>query len=212
MKTGDFINALVEDQGAKESPFGPKLGAQMAAALAVSLVIFFVFLGIRADFKSAITDPHVVFKFVFAASLGSSLLPLVVYALRPEFHLVPFLRWLALPILVLGGGVAFQLLTSPSEHWLSGMVGRFPVACLVNIPVLSIGPLVVLLMLLRSGAPTEPVLSGALAGAVSAGIAAFIYALHCPDDSALFVALWYSLAIGLVTVVGGMLGRYWLRW
>jgi len=212
MKTGDFINALVEDQGVRQPLLGPKFGAQMVAGLAVSLMIFFLFLGIRADFLSAIKDPHVVFKFVFSASLGGSLLPLVVYATRPEIHLVPLLRWLVLPMLVLGSGVAFQLVTSPSDYWLSGMVGRYPAACVLNIPVLSIGPLTVLFLMLRSGAPTDPVLSGAVAGAVSGGLAAFIYALHCPDDSALFVALWYSLAIGIVTVVGGTVGAKWLRW
>ena len=212
MKTGDFINALVEDQGVKEPLLGPKFGAQMAAGLAVSLVIFFLFLGVRADFSDAMVDPHIVFKFVFAASLCGSSLPLAIYALRPEIQLARLLRWLVLPLLMLASGVVFQLLTSPSEYWLSGMVGRYPLSCLRSIPALAIGPLVVLLLMLRGGAPTEPVLSGAVAGAVSGGLAAFIYALHCPDDSALFVALWYSLAIGIVTVTGAVLGAKWLRW
>jgi hypothetical protein len=212
MKTGDLINALVEDQGIKEPLFGLRLGVRMVAGLAVSLVIFFLFLGVRADFQTAMTDPHVVFKFIFAASLFGSLLPMVVYAVRPEIHLASLMRWFVLPLLVLGGGVAAQLLTSPPDFWLSGMMGRYPTACLRNIPVLAIGPLTVLLLMLRGGAPTQPVATGAAAGAVSGGLAAFIYALHCPDDSALFVALWYSLAIGIVTVIGGVLGRYWLRW
>ena len=212
MKTGDFINALVEDQGMRQPTIGLGLSMRMAAGLAVSLVIFFTSLGVRADFASAVFDPHVVFKFMFAVSLFGSLWPLAVQAVRPERLIVPLLRWLVVPLLVLGGGVVFQLTTSPADYWLSGMVGRYPGACLVNIPVLAIGPLAVLLLMLRSGAPTQPVLSGAVAGAVSGGLAAFLYALHCPDDSALFVALWYLLAIGIVTAAGAVIGARYLRW
>ena len=212
MKTGDFINALVEDQGANPPRSGLPLAAQLAGGLAFSLAFFFVFLGIRADLLDAITDLHVVFKFIAAASLFGSLLPLVLYAVRPEIQLSRRLAWLALPLFVLVIGIAFQLLTSPTDYCFSGMVGRYPAACLRNIPVLAMGPLFVLLVMLKKGAPSQPVLSGAIAGAASGGMAAFIYALHCPDDSALFVALWYSLAIGIVTVIGAVVGRVWLRW
>jgi hypothetical protein len=212
MKTGDFINALVEDQGAKRRSFQFEFGVRIAAGLAFSLIVFFLFLGVRPDFLDVVTDPHVVFKFIFAASLFAALLPLAISALRPEVRLAPLLRWLALPLLVLAGGIAFQLLTSPPDFWISGMMGRYPAACLRSIPALAIGPLVVLLLMLRNGAPTHPVLSGALAGAASGGLAAFIYALHCPDDSALFVALWYSLAIGIMTAAGAMIGSRYLRW
>ena len=212
MKTGDFINALVEDQGAKRRSFQFEFGTRMAAGLAFSLIVFFLFLGVRSDFLDVMTDPHVVNKFIVAASLFAALLPLAISALRPETRLVSMLRWLVLPLVVLAGGIAFQVLTSPPEFWVSGMMGRYPAACLRSIPALAIGPLAVLLLMLRNGAPSQPVIAGAVAGAVSGGLAAFIYALHCPDDSALFVALWYSIAIGIVTVTGAGLGRVWLRW
>jgi hypothetical protein len=105
VKTGDFINALVEDQGMRQPTIGLGLSMRMAAGLAVSLVIFFMSLGVRSDFGSAMFDPHVVFKFIFAASLFGSLWPLAVQAVRPERLIVPLLRWLVVPLLVLGGGV-----------------------------------------------------------------------------------------------------------
>ena len=212
MKTDDFINALVEDQGVKVAASGRRFGSQMGAGLGLSLAIFVVFLGVRHDFAVALSDPHVMFKFIFAASLVGCLLPVVIRAVRPEVRLLQPLRWVALPLVVLGAGVAFQLLTSAPEAWLTGMIGQNPGSCLKSIPALAVGPLVVLLLILRNGAPTRPVLSGAVAGIVSGGFAAFIYALHCPDDSALFVALWYSLAIGITALAGALLGNRFLRW
>jgi hypothetical protein len=51
-----------------------------------------------------------------------------------------------------------------------------------------------------------------VAGLVAAGIAATFYAAHCPDDSPFFVATWYTLATGIVVLIGTLAGRRWLRW
>ena len=212
MRTADFINALVEDRERPQLPSKRQLGKRVAAGLVVSLAIFFTFLGVRADFHEVMTDPHVVLKFVFSASMFGSLLPLVVLAMRPEARLSRLLAWLALPAVVLASGVAYQLLTSPPDFWLSGMVGRFPGYCVMCIPLMAAAPLAMLLLALREGAPTQPVQTGAAAGGLSGGLAAFIYALHCPDDSALFVALWYPIAIGLTAIAGAVAGNKYLRW
>jgi hypothetical protein len=65
---------------------------------------------------------------------------------------------------------------------------------------------------MRNGAPENPGIAGALAGLMSAGIAATLYASNCFDDSPLFVATWYPLATLLVAGVGFISGRRWLRW
>ena len=55
-------------------------------------------------------------------------------------------------------------------------------------------------------------MTGALAGAASAGVAALLYASHCPDDSPLFVATWYPLATLICVAVGALAGRWFLDW
>lgn len=214
MKTRELINALIEDQEAlAPAPgLGSPFGFYLAGGLAFSLLIFFSFLGIRSDFDRAMLDPHVVFKFIFAGSLFGSLIPLAFYAMRPEITLTPLLRRLFFPLIVLGMGIAFQMATTPPDFWFSEMVGRYPASCLKNVPIFAAGPLVAILLMIRAGAPTQPIVSGAIAGALSGSLGAIIYALHCPDDSALFVAVWYSLAIGILSVVGGFLGHLWLKW
>jgi hypothetical protein len=64
---------------------------------------------------------------------------------------------------------------------------------------------------LRQGAATRPALSGAVAGLMSGGLAATVYAAHCTDDSPLFVATWYSIGIAGLTVVGAAAGSRVLR-
>jgi hypothetical protein len=77
---------------------------------------------------------------------------------------------------------------------------------------LSLPILAALLFGLRYGAPTRPVLAGAGAGLLSGALSASLYIAHCPDDSPLFVAAWFTLAIAISTGVGALAGRRLLRW
>ena len=82
-------------------------------------------------------------------------------------------------------------------------VGKNGMLCLTVIPALGIVPLGLVLWALRQGAPTRPGLAGVFAGLLAGGIAATFYAANCTDDSPLFVALWYPLAIAMLAIVGG---------
>ena len=78
------------------------------------------------------------------------------------------------------------------------LVGNNSRICMTAIPLLSLPLLAGALIGLRHGAPSRPALAGAIAGLLSAGLAATLYASHCTDDSPLFVATWYTLATALV--------------
>jgi hypothetical protein len=80
------------------------------------------------------------------------------------------------------------------------------------IPVMAAPILAALIVAMRAGAPMHPGWTGALAGAASAGIASFLYASHCPDDSPLFVATWYPIATLVCAAVGALAGRRFLAW
>ena len=86
------------------------------------------------------------------------------------------------------------------------------VACLTLIPLIGIGPLVIFLLALRHGAPTRPSLAGAVAGLLAGGIAATFYAAKCTDDSPLFVATWYTIAIAVLVLIGAIAGDRFARW
>jgi hypothetical protein len=53
---------------------------------------------------------------------------------------------------------------------------------------------------------------GAVAGLLTGALAATLYATHCPDDSPLFVALWYVPGMALVTLAGAAAGNGMRRW
>ena len=84
--------------------------------------------------------------------------------------------------------------------------------CLVSIISLSVLPLTATIYALRQGAPTSPGVMGAVGGLLAGALGATVFAMHCTNDSPLFVAIWYTLAIGLTAIVGLLVGQYVLRW
>jgi hypothetical protein len=80
------------------------------------------------------------------------------------------------------------------------------------VPLMSLPLLAASLIGLRHGAPARPAVAGAMAGLLSAGLAATLYASHCTDDSPLFVATWYSISTALVTALGALIGSRVLRY
>jgi hypothetical protein len=113
---------------------------------------------------------------------------------------------------VLAAAACIELAVLPRNQWWTMAWGTNATWCLRIIPALAAVPLLVTLLALRNAAPAHPARTGAMAGLMSAGLAGTLYSLHCPDDSPLFVGLWYVMASGVVTAAGALLGARWLRW
>jgi hypothetical protein len=73
--------------------------------------------------------------------------------------------------------------------------------CLANIALLTLPLVLALGMLMRRGAPTQPARTSAAAGLAAAAAGAVVFALHCPHDDPLYVAVWYG---GAVLAVAGI--------
>lgn len=212
MKTGQLVDALVADGIVGARPIGRSLGLALAAGVALSLVVFFLTLGIRPDIRPALETWRFDLKIVMA------LLGLVLAfgvcrdCARPDMPRHPLRRLVPLLVLIVAA-VAVELALVPEAAWRQRLVGSNSMICLPMVPILSLAPLAaVLWMMLRRAAPASPALAGAAAGLVAALSGATLYAFHCFDDSPLFVATWYTLATLAMVAVGALAGRRWLRW
>jgi len=120
--------------------------------------------------------------------------------------------WMAAAPVLVAVAVVLELFMVPEVMWGTRMVGTNMMICMGFIPLIGIGPLAIFLWVLRYGAPTRPVLAGAVAGLLAGGLSATFYAAHCFDDSPLFVATWYTIAIIVLAGLGGLGGRLFVRW
>jgi hypothetical protein len=212
MKTDELIRGMTADLAVSRPPPERLFGAAFMPGLLVALALFAVILGPRPDFVASLADPRFVFKFVVTLLLALCSALLVWRLARPGAPKRLQIAALATVAVVLALGVVAELLTVPRPLWGTKLVGQNSVVCLLSIPLFALPLLIAALVALRHGAPTRPGATGVVAGLFAGGIGAAIYAAHCPDDSPLFVAAWYSLAIALVAAVGGVAGRLSLRW
>jgi hypothetical protein len=211
VKTDDLIRLLAADAPVRE-PLGPALALALVFGLAVCAVLLVFEIHLRHDLLTAILMPRVAFKIVVTASVAVLAVVLLERVGRPGVSIGRACRLLLLPLAALVIAVGLELAATPASSWGTRLVGRNAVWCLFYIPVFAALPLAGILTAMRRSAPESPTLAGAVAGLAAAGIAAAFYAWHCPDDSPLYVATWYTLAAAAVTGVGALVGRRLLVW
>jgi hypothetical protein len=188
----------------------------MAVAVAVGGLVsgawFLLSLGVRPDVGDALQALRFVTKLAIVLACVLAALRAALRLSRPDADPRKALAVLAVPVAMLTLAVGWELAMSPTETWLSQAVGTNWRICLTYISLLSAVPLASVLTALRSAAPAQPALAGAVAGLLAGGLAATLYALHCFDDSPLFVALWYAPTLAAVALAGALVGARVLRW
>ncbi len=212
MKTSQLIDALVADRTRQGLSLGARFSLALGAGALVSACLFFATIGPRPDIALASHTLRFDLKFVDALALLLPSALLALRLLRPDARPGALVLSFLAPFLLLGAAVVAELALVPADLWGTRLIGSNAVHCLTIIPLLSIAPLAALLFVMREGAPQNPRIAGALAGAAAAGIAAALYASNCPDDSPLFVASWYPLATLIAVAVGAFAGDRLLRW
>jgi len=206
METDQLIRTLAADNAYRARPVGFVLALALLAAAPVSLLMFFSELGVRPDVMTAIHNPFYVLKFAVTLALAAAAITVGVHLTRPEASLSG-LGWLfMIPAGLLAAGIAGEAMLPQRLPVMTRLVGSNSRICMTAIPLMSLPLLAAGLFGLRHGAPTRPALAGGVAGLMSAGLAATIYASHCTDDSPLFVATWYTLAAALVGAIGALAG------
>jgi hypothetical protein len=212
VKTSDLIRALAADSEVRAMPPGRALALALIPGVAIALGLHFAVLGLRPQLFALLGEPRLLFKLCLTFLLAAISGALVARIARPGADIRRISLMLAIvPALLAAAGLA-ELLAFPAAEWGQRLVGTNAIFCLKSIPFLAAAPLVAVLLALRQGAPEHPAVAGAAAGLFAGAIGAACYATHCPDDSPLFVAAWYTLAITFVVGTGALAGSRCLRW
>jgi hypothetical protein len=211
MRTTDLIAALASDKTVLPPP-GRSLARGLVPGVLIAMALFAIMARFRPDLMHALGTLRFNAKLVLNLLLALAAGGLLLRAVRPGARSGAWQAAIWLVPVLLGVAVILELLALPREQWQRALVGHNSFWCLTMIPLMGAAPLAFGIMALRSSAPSRPALAGALAGLLAAGIAGLLYATHCPDDSPLFVAVWYSIAATLLALVGAMLGKRLLSW
>ncbi len=212
MDTEQLIRSLAADNPHRARPVGFVLALALLAATPVSLAIFMMRLGVRPDVMTAMHNPFFDLKFVVTLALAISAIVLGLHLSRPEASLKGWGWLLLIPAGIVAAGIGSEMMMPHRLPMMTRLIGNNSRICMTAIPIMSLPILAAVLIGLRHGAPARPAITGAIAGLISAGLAATLYAAHCTDDSPLFVATWYSIATALVVAVGALAGAKVLRY
>ncbi|HTU53619.1 MAG TPA: DUF1109 domain-containing protein [Acetobacteraceae bacterium] len=86
------------------------------------------------------------------------------------------------------------------------------IQCVAKMVSLSIPPLAGLGLLMRRGAPTDRAGTSLAVGITAAAWGAFVFVFACPYNDPLYIAVWYTVGCGLVTILARLLLPRLVRW
>jgi hypothetical protein len=207
MRTDQLIGLMAQDLAVLPSRPFAVLRRWLPPALLAAAVAFLLVFGVRPDVMKLSTISATAMKW------GVGLLAVGVGALA-ALHLSRPEAGVRGPLMALGlvAAAVVALLAAGSLLGEPTPFRASAVKCLLSVPAMAALPLAAFLLALRSGAVTQPALAGGFAGLGAAGLAIVAYALHCTEDSALFVGTWYVAATLLTAAVGAYAGARTLRW
>lgn len=214
MKTDELIGLLAADA----SPVPRHVGERrFALALLVGGLLALAWVagqyGVRTDLAAvALTAPFAL-KLAMPLAVAVCALVVVFRLAHPGARVRPAWRWgLVLPVGLLWLWAVAVLVTAAPDTRADLVLGQTWRVCVFNVTATALPVGVALFWALRGLAPTRPVATGAAAGWLAGAVGATVYALHCPEMDAPFLAVWYVLGMAVCAGLGALAGRWALRW
>jgi hypothetical protein len=213
MTTESLIERLSQDL----QPVRPRSWKRDAGILVVlgliELAIFFAMGFMRPNMPMAMTEPSFWWKLVsmgLIAGLGTGI---ALVSLDPVRSPRPGLCWiLALVALIFASGWLIDAGQSGTASLLARINWREGIQCAAKIVVLSVPAVLALGLVIRRGAPSDRSGTAWAASLAAGGWGAFVFVFTCPYDDPLYIAVWYTVGCGFVTLIGRILLSWIARW
>lgn len=213
MKTDDLVAMLAT--GATAAPrraAGRRLALALLAGLPLSFAILFTEYGLRRDLVQAMFWPMFWVKVLFPLCIAAAAFVAAQRLARPGVQVRRAWIGIAVPVLAVWAMAALAWFNAPAEERMPLLMGESWRVCALSIGLMALPVFAAALLALKGLAPTRPALAGAAAGALAGGVGAAVYALHCMELTAPFLAVWYVSGIALPVLMGAVLGPRLLRW
>jgi hypothetical protein len=188
------------------------LGVGLAAGILGSTLLMMATIGVRHDFVEMLSGGAFWLKFVYTFVIAALGLRLVERLGRPGTDARLPLLFLAVPVATIMALMAMQMMPASDGARRVLIMGHSANVCTMLIAALALPLFVGLFWSLKQLAPTRLTQAGAAAGLLAGSASATVYAFHCTESAATFIAIWYTAGILLTTLMGAALGRWALRW
>lgn len=214
MNTDELVKMLASGDvavapGAGLRRYAIGLGGGLAVAVALMLGVLD---GVRPDLVADVTEPMLWVKFIFVTWVALGALLGAARLARPGVELgrAPAALVVALIAMWALAAIAFVRSDPSQQHEL--VFGATWERCPAYIAMLALPVFVGALWAIRGMAPTRLRLAGAAAGLLAGAVGACVYAFHCAEFAAPFLAVWYVLGMLVLVPIGAWIGPRVLRW
>jgi hypothetical protein len=210
-------DALIERLSERAEPVGARVAARAlligaGAGALVSFAAMMSWLGPRPDLMQAMGTGAYWMKFFYTLLFALAGFWTLERLSRPGARTRTQMTLEALPFAAVALWALVRLALAPAAARMPMAMGHSSHVCPWRIVILSLPVFAGMLWGLRKLAPTRPALAGAAAGLAAGALGAFVYAFHCDESAAAFVALWYTFGIVAVGAIGAIVGHFLLRW
>lgn len=213
MRTEDLVAALSSDlRAVPRGAAARRVAIGIAGGAIVTLALVAGWLGLRPDLGSAVRGFPFWMKAAYTLAIAAIAVLATVHLAQPQARRPRWIGWSAVPAGLVAILAAVELAATPAGDWTTLWQGQSWHVCTRNVVLLSLPILAGLTFAFRRLAPTRLRLTGAVAGLAAGASAATLYGLHCPEVSALFVLIWYSLGMLVAAAIGALAGPRVLRW
>ena len=185
----------------------------LASLFLVELALFLGFGAMRPDMPMAMHAASFWWKLGSLGLIALVGVAVSVCSLDPVRSPRSGLRWLMaiIAVCLVAGWVI-----DASRGGLPGLAARLNwpdgLRCVSKMVLLSVPAALGLGLLIRRGAATDSGGTALAAGIAAAAWGAFVFVFACPHDDPLYVALWYAVGCGIVTLAARLVLPRLTRW
>lgn len=208
----DLIRRLAQDATPVSRPPPPMVSAMIWFVLAVASALGVVLvMGLRPDFSERLGDP------LYLVEVATPLMTSVLAAAaafcascpgRPVWErfapIPPLALWLA--ALIRHAYLAY------SASGQQALLLEIDAGCLPKIALIGMLPAILIVLMLRRGAPIAPITTTVLSALAAASLAASALRLVHVQDASIMILVWHVGSVALIAASASMFGRRLFRW
>lgn len=185
----------------------------LAGLAALQVFIVLTLHGMRPDMPMAMAQPSIWWK---GASLAIIALISAIAAVRSFVPTESARSGLRLLIPTIAAVLAVGLLIDAGAAGIGSLIERLDwhngLACMEQVVMLAMPAILVLGVMMRRGAATDPQATALAVGVAAAAWGGFIFVFNCPHDDPLYTIVWYSASVAAIALAGRIVLPLLTRW
>jgi hypothetical protein len=211
------FDSLIDQLAGNLKPVRPRRFWQdvtiIASICIAEIIVFFALGAALPDMPMRMRQPTFWWRLVSLGLIAAiSGIPALL-SFSPTYSPRRALRWICVVIGVcLLAGLWSKIGPDELESLVRRIDWRDGIQCASKMIALSLPPVIGLGVLMRRGAPTDATRSSLLVGIAAAAWGAFVFVFACPFNDPLYIAVWYSVGCGIVTLLSRVLLPRLTRW